>query len=237
MNTTSSSVLDAPARPSRNFVERLFRDTAYSLTAFPIGVLTFTLVVTGLSLGVSLAIVWVGVPILVGTLLVSRGVAHLERIRLRTLQGRTSPTPEYVTSGPDASWVRKLLTPMRDPQSWVDTAWGVAGFVTGTIAFVVTVTWWAVAAGGLTYWFWQQWIPEDGDNETLASLIGLGDGRNTEIWLQLGIGVVALLLLPLVVRAVTLFHAGLADAMLSGQRSYRPESTPAATTPSAFQPA
>ena len=113
------------------------------------------------------------------------------------------------------------------------TAWGLVGFVTGTIAFVFTVTWWAMAAGGLTYWFWQRWIPEDGDNETLASLIGLGDGRQTEIWLQLGIGVVALLTLPFVVRAFTRLHAGLAEAMLSGQRSYRPE--PSAPTAS-FQP-
>jgi len=216
-----------------NFVERLFRDAAYSLTALPLGIITFTFVVTGLSLGVSLAIVWVGIPILVGTLLVSRAFAHLERIRLRSLQGREAPTPEYVTAEADASWLRKLLTPLRDPQSWVDAAWGVAGFVTGLIAFVFTVAWFAAAASGLTYWFWQRWIPEDGDNETLASLIGLGDGRQTEIWLQLAIGVVALVLLPFVVRAVTALHAGLANAMLSGQRSYRPE--PAPTTPS-FQP-
>ena len=215
--------VDVPVRRNRNLLDRLFLDTAYSLTALPIGILTFTVVVTGLSVGVSLVAVWVGLPILIGTLMATRGFAHLERIRLRTLQDRAAPTPEYVVADDDAGTLRRLLTPIRDPQSWVDTAWGVVSFVTGIIAFVVTVTWWALAAGGLTYWFWEQWLPRNDNDHTLAELIGLGDGRSPDIWLNLAVGVVAVLLLPLVVRAVSLLHAGLAEAMLSGQRTYRPE--------------
>ena len=217
--------VDVPVRRNRNLLDRLFLDTAYSLTALPIGILTFTVVVTGLSVGVSLVAVWVGLPILIGTLMATRGFAHLERIRLRTLQDRAAPTPEYVVADDDAGTLRRLLTPIRDPQSWVDTAWGVVSFVTGIIAFVVTVTWWALAAGGLTYWFWEQWLPHNENDHTLAELIGLGDGRSPDIWLNLAVGVVAVLLLPLVVRAVSLLHAGLAEAMLSGQRTYRPEDT------------
>jgi hypothetical protein len=215
--------VDVPSRRNRTLLDRLFLDTAYSLTALPIGVLTFTVVVTGLSVGVSLLVVWVGVPILVGTLFASRAFAHLERIRLRTLQDRAAPTPEYAVAPDGAGSVRRLLTPLRDPQSWIDAVWGVVGFVTGIIAFVFTVTWWAMALGGLSYWFWERWLPEDGDNDdTLAELIGL-DGANADIWLNLGIGVAALLLLPLVVRVVSQLHAGLAEAMLSGQRTYRPQ--------------
>ena len=183
--------VDVPARRKRNLLDRLFRDTAYTLTALPIGILTFTVVVTGLSAGVSLVVVWVGLPILIGTLIATRGFAHLERIRLRTLQDRAAPTPEYVVADDDAGTLRRLLTPLRDPQSWVDTAWGIVSFVTGIIAFVVTVTWWAIAAGGLTYWFWEQWLPRNDDDHTLAGLIGLGDGRSPDIWLNLAIGVVA----------------------------------------------
>ena len=216
--------VDVPAPRNRSLLDRLFLDTAYSLTALPIGILTFAAMVTGLSVGVSLVVIWVGIPILVGTLIAGRAFAHLERIRLRTLQDRAAPTPEYVVAGDDAGPVRRLLTPLRDPQSWIDAVWGLVGFVTGLIAFVVTVTWWAVAAGGVTYWFWERWLPDTDDNETLAELIGLGDGRGADIWLNLAIGVLAVLLLPLVVRAVSMLHAGIAEAMLSGQRTYRPES-------------
>jgi hypothetical protein len=215
--------VDLPAPRNRSLLDRLFLDTAYSLTALPIGILTFVAMVTGLSVGVSLVVVWVGVPILVGTLIAARAFAHLERIRLRTLQDRAAPTPEYVVADDDAGTLRRLLTPLRDPQSWVDATWGIVSFVTGIIAFVVTVTWWALAAGGVTYWFWERWLPESDNDKTLAELIGLGDGRSADIWLNLAIGVIAVLLLPLVVRAVSMLHAGMAEAMLSGQRTYRPE--------------
>ena len=210
---------DAPSvsmsRPG--LVQRLLRDSAYTLTALPIGILTFAITVTGLSAGAGLVVVWIGLPVLVGTVLLSRAFAHLERLRLRSLQDREAPLPAYLKAEPGSSVLRRLLTPLRDPQSWLDTFWGIVGFVTGLIGFVVTVTWWAAAAGGLTYWFWEHWIPMDGDNTTLAELIGLGEGRNPEIWLNLGIGAFALLTLPWMVRAVALLHAGTADAMLNGR--------------------
>ena len=102
--------------------------------------------------------------------------------------------------------------------------WSLVGFVTGTVAFVVTVTWWAVAAGGLTYWFWQHWIPYDqADNTTLAELIGLGEGRGPEIVLNLALGAFALVTLPLAVRLVSVVHAGLAGALLSSRADLQRE--------------
>jgi hypothetical protein len=203
------------ARP--NLVQRLLRDSAYTLTALPIGILTFTIAVTGLSLGVGLFIVWVGLPVLVGTVLVSRAFAHLERLRLRSLLDREAPPATYLKAEPGATVLRRLFTPLRDPQSWLDTFWGIVGFVTGLFAFLVTVAWWAAAAGGLSYWVWERWIPEGDDNTTLAELIGLGEGRTPEIWLNLAIGGFALITLPWVVRAVAALHGGTASAMLDGR--------------------
>ena len=207
------------ARP--NLAQRLLRDSAYTLTALPIGILTFTVVVTGISAGVGLFVVWVGLPVLVGTVLLSRAFAHLERLRLRSLQDREAPLPAYLKAEPEASVLRRLLTPLRDPQSWLDTVWGIVGFVTGLIAFVVTLTWWAAAAGGLTYWFWERWIPVDGDNTTLAELIGFGEGRTPEIWLNLAIGAFAFVTLPWMVRVVAALHGGTASAMLDGRATLR----------------
>ena len=204
------------ARPS--LVQRLLRDSAYCLTALPIGILTFAIAVTGLSAGAGLFVVWVGLPVLVGTVLLARAFAHLERLRLRSLQDRVAPVPTYLVAEPGSSVLRRLFTPLRDPQSWLDTLWGIVGFVTGLFGFVVTVAWWSAAAGGLTYWFWERWIPE-GDDTTLAELIGLGEGRTAETWLNLGIGVAVLLTLPLVVRAVAVLHGGTAHALLNGRAS------------------
>lgn len=201
-------------RPS--LAQRLMRDSAYCLTALPIGILTFTVVVTGLAAGVGLFAVWVGLPVLVGTVLLARAFAHLERLRLRSLQDLEAPVPAYRAAEPGSSVLRRLFTPLRDPQSWLDAGWGVVGLFTGLVAFVVTVAWWSAAAGGLTYWFWQQWIPT-GDGTTLAELIGVGEGRTAEIWLNLGIGVAMLVTLPLMVRAVAVLHGGTAHALLNGR--------------------
>jgi hypothetical protein len=210
-----------PAQPGPSLAQRLLRDSAYCLSALPIGILSFTIVIAGLSAGAGLVVIWVGLPVLVGTVLLARAFAHLERLRLRSLQGREAPVPAYLAAEPGSSAPRRLLTPLRDPQSWLDAVWGVVGFVTGLVAFVVTIAWWAAAAGGLTYWFWERWIPE-GDGTTLAELIGVGEGRDAEIWLNLGIGAVVLLTLPAVVRAVAVLHGGTADTILNGRSSLHP---------------
>ncbi|MEO3786303.1 sensor histidine kinase [Actinocorallia sp. B10E7] len=113
--------------------------------------------------------------------------------------------------------MRRVLTPLRDPQSRLDVVWSLVGLLTGTIAFSVAVAWWAAVGGGLTYWYWEPFLPVDGDGVTLASIIGLGEGRRPEIALHTGFGVFALLTLPWVMRAAALTHAGLAAALLCGR--------------------
>jgi hypothetical protein len=202
----------APGLPG--LVARLGRDTAYVVTGFPLAVLGFVVVVTGLSAGLPLVLVWVGLPVLVATLLAARGLATLERYRLATLQGRAVPPVAYAVAPAGSTRLRRLLTPLRDPQSWLDALWGLVSFVTGTTAFVVVASWWAGAIGGLSYWAWQWWVPQDTDDRGLAELLGLGDGRDAESLLNLGLGALALVTLPFVVRACAVAHAATADALL-----------------------
>jgi len=208
-------------RRRTGFVQRTLRDSAYLLTALPIGIAAFVVAVTGMAAGAGLFVVWVGLPVLVGTVLVCRGLAQLERLRLRSLQDRPAPLPTYKKAEPGDSAMRRLLTPLRDPQSWLDVLWSVVAFVTGIFGFLMTVGWWAAAGGGLTYWFWERWIPEDGDVTTLPELLGYDDSRTTEIWWCFGIGVFALLTLPLVLRAVAALHAGTSRALLDGREVVR----------------
>jgi signal transduction histidine kinase len=119
-----------------------------------------------------------------------------------------------------------MLLPLRDPQSWLDVVWCLVSLVTGTLAFAVTVAWWAMALGGLTYWFWQMWIPYDpSENTTLAELIGLGEGRATESVLNFVIGVLALATLPFAVRLVAVVNAALASVLLSSRAELQAEVT------------
>jgi signal transduction histidine kinase len=204
-------------------LRRTLRESAYTLTAFPIGLASFVAVLVLVTVGIGTAVIVGGVLLLVAGVLVARAVAQLERLRLRSLLGRDVATPAYVRSRPDAGVVRRAFTPLRDPQSWLDVVWSLISFVTGTFVFVVTLVWWAAAANGLTYWFWERFLPRDGDDTSLAELIGFGDTRFADIALQTMIGLVALLTLPFVVRAMALLHGGLAEAVLSGRAELQQE--------------
>jgi len=210
----TTMTLSSVRREPSSLVARTGWDTLYALTAFPLGLVGFVLTVVGVATGVGTLIVWVGVPVLAATLVASSWLARVERVRLVAMQGRP-PRPAFYRAADRTGPLARLVEPLRDPQRWLDTLWGALSLVTGTLAFVVAVTWWSAAVGGLTYGLWQAWLPEQGD--TLASLIGLGDGRVADIALTTGIGLLALVTLPWALRGVSWLHASLADAVLNGR--------------------
>ena len=164
-----------------------------------------------------LLVLWVAV-------MVARGFARVERVRLRGMLGKRAETPAYLGPRSDETFWRKALLPLRDAQSWLDVLWCLVGLVTATIAFSLALVWWAAAAGGLTYWFWQRFIPYDpDDNITIAHEVRFGEGRDAESLLMLIVGVVALLTLPLVVRFAAALHGGLAHLLLSSRAELQQE--------------
>ena len=72
-------------------LRQLGLDTVYLLLALPMGILTFTVVVTGWSLALGLAITLIGLPIAMITIHVSRWMAWVERRRAALVLGETIP--------------------------------------------------------------------------------------------------------------------------------------------------
>nr|WP_255668717.1 sensor histidine kinase [Aeromicrobium duanguangcaii] len=214
MTTVSISSI---RQPRSAVAARVGWDTLYAITAFPLGLVGFVVTVTGISAGVGTLIIWVGLLVLSATLVVSSWLARLERLRLVAMQGREPRPDSYRVAGAKRGPIARLLDPLRDPQMWLDTLWGPLAFVTGILACVVTVTWWAVALAGTTYWFWQRSLPDTYD--TLASQLGLGNGRVAESLLNLAFGLIAFATLPWAVRGVAWLHASLADVVLNGRSS------------------
>jgi hypothetical protein len=209
-------------------LSRLARDTAYCVSALVLGILGFVLAVTGISVGLGLLVTVAGIFVLAGTAYAVRGLAHLERLRLGWRAGTAAPEASYRRGGDDDGWVRRTTTPLRDPQSWRDLLWALLAFVSGTVVGSLVLAWWVAALSGTTYWFWQRWLPDDPDDQGLAELIGLGDGRQAESLLQLAIGLAALVTLPFVVRGCAALQAGLGDALLVRSRPRTgPRSAPA----------
>jgi signal transduction histidine kinase len=225
LSMTSLNLTAEPRRVTRpTGVRRVLADSGYALSSFFVALPGLIVVTVLLAVGLGLTVLIGGLVLVWAAVMVARGFARVERLRLRTLLGRPAATPAYlVPAATDRFWRRTLL-PLRDPQSWLDVVWSLVGLVTGTVAFGLALAWWAGAAGGLSYWFWQRWIPfENHDDGTLASLLGLGDGRTPEIWLNLGIGVFALLTLVPVVRFAATLHSSLAHVLLSSRAELQEE--------------
>jgi signal transduction histidine kinase len=221
-DTFREPAVRAPERPRG--VRRVLYDSGYALSAFFLALPAFIIVVTNLALGVGLIVLIGGVLFLWVAVMVARGFARFERIRLRGMLGKPAQTPAYICPKPEDGFWRKALLPLRDAQSWLDVLWSLVGLITGTIAFSLAVAWWATAAGGLSYWFWQRWVPEDSDGSTgLAELLGFGEGRDAEIQVNLVVGAIALVTLPLVMRFVAALHGGLAHLLLSSRAELQQE--------------
>ncbi len=222
MTTITTQPSTEPLSPSRRMIRQLGIDTAYAVIGFPLGTVAFVVMITGISMGAGLLITLLGIPVLVATIFFARGFAHLERARIRPVLRRELVPVVYKRPPADAGRWRRMFTPLADGQAWLDVLHGIIRFPLSIFAFVVTVTWWAVAAGGLTYWFWQHWLPA-GNNDDLPAILGFGDSANGRIVFYLVMGLFTALTLPLVIRAVALAEAWVAHAMLNAVAGLRNE--------------
>lgn len=111
----------------------------YLLLAFPLGTAYFVFLVTGLLLGLSLLIVWVGIPILLLMLAAWWGLVAFERqLAIWLLHVDIPPMSRETVSGQGA-WVR-LKAHLNNPVTWKGLAYLFARFPLGILSFVVSFT-------------------------------------------------------------------------------------------------
>jgi signal transduction histidine kinase len=213
--TADTAVLPASPPPHRSWWRQLGVDSVYVLVGFPLAVVSFVLVVTGLALGVGTLVIWVGLPVLVLTLLVARGFAAVERMRIAGVLRRELAAPVYRQARPDAGLVRRLVEPLRDPQCWLDVVHALLHMALAIPAFAVVVTWWAGALGGLSYAAWGWSIPDGPDDQDLPELLGFGPGLGVRVVFYAVLGVLFALTLPSVVRAAAVLEAQFARVLLT----------------------
>jgi signal transduction histidine kinase len=123
-----------------------YRNLGYDLLAFPLGIAYFVFLVTGLSVGAGLVVIWVGVPILLGMILAWRALGAFERGLHRSLLGVDVAEPLTTFRGKGSLWVRTKGL-LGDPVTWRTLAWLFLRFPAGIGAFVVTITLLATSIG------------------------------------------------------------------------------------------
>ena len=138
-----------------------WRANAHLVVSFLLGTATFTLFVSAIAVGVSLLIVWVGLPILMLTLLASRWVADLERRRVEWVLGHAVPSAYLPPHRP--GMLGRLHTALGDAATWKDLLWLVVVLpLLGLAGFTLAVCAWGTALGllSLPAWYWA--VPDPG---------------------------------------------------------------------------
>jgi hypothetical protein len=147
------------------------RDALYLTAGLPAGVVTFSVLVTGLSLAAGLAITLLGIPVLVATLVAARAMGDAERRRAGWVlpDGAVTRTARPWNTG--SLWHR-TKTACTDVGAWRDTVWGLVLLPLGTFGFVVATTAWSTALGLLSspLWYWSLPDNDDQGNATLDFL-------------------------------------------------------------------
>ncbi|MEV4578457.1 sensor domain-containing protein [Nonomuraea jabiensis] len=197
-------------------MRRVLLDTRYTLVGFPTAVIGFVIMLAGFAAGLGTAIVWLGVPLLAGTLMAARGFADAERGWLADVLDRPPVRPRYKPAPPGAGRFRRIVNPLTSGQSWLDLLHGIINLPFAILSFVLTVVFWALPLVGLTYPVYGIITSRIPGNVELPELLGLGDGYGVNSIFYVSLGLFFALIMPFVVRGSALLRAGLGRALLTG---------------------
>jgi hypothetical protein len=140
----------SPTPAWRSLVEplvttRAYRALTHHLLGLPLGTVYFTWLVTGLALGLGLAVTLIGIPILTLVLASVRPLLAGERALANSLLDADVPAAPLAPGG-DGLWGR-FKAYWTDSASWRGMAYLFARFPIGIATFTVAVTAYAVALG------------------------------------------------------------------------------------------
>ncbi|MFD4957377.1 sensor histidine kinase [Microbacterium sp. NPDC058389] len=196
----------------------------YLLAVFVLAMISVSLLASLFWTSVGLLILVIGLPLMVLTLLIARGLGVADRFMLRLTGLPTISEPEWNRDAPDNTGFWATLTrPVRNAHYWAYLTHGmIVTPIISTISFVITTVWLSVGLGGLTYWFWGVFLPRGADNgdwgqyvsAAVPWLFGGWDAWAVEVVLYLVAGIVFTFTMPWVLGGLARAHHAVADAML-----------------------
>jgi putative sensor protein len=148
--TTARTIERDGSRPNPPVLGAL----AYLLLNLPLGIAGFVFVVVTMSVGISTAIIWVGVGILAVALLAYRGLATLERLRVQALLGTYIAMP-YRPLAEGRRWRGRVA----DPATWKDLVYLVLLLPIGIAEFTIMISSWTLSLGYLLLPIYYRWLP------------------------------------------------------------------------------
>jgi signal transduction histidine kinase len=209
---------------------RVPRELGFLLLGLPIAVVGYSLTIALFSAGIgTLVTFFIGVVAIIGALYVSRGFGTLDLVRLDWAGYEPIPRPDWQQGRARPGFFGWLRSVLANAHYWLYLLHTmVIDFVVTTISWTIAVTWTSTALGGVTYWFWGRFLPQDGSQQWYLSDAVLWflrvppdsvDAKALDPLVYFGLGVVMLATLPFVTRGLTMVHYLIARALLGAFKS------------------
>lgn len=149
-------------------IEQFLLRMLYLFLSFPLGIFYFVFLITGVSLGIGLSIIWIGIPLLFLVITGWWGMARLERtIAAGLLQADLAPAAPRPAGSGLIDRLKRLLT---DPFTWKGLLFLFLKFPLGILSFVLSVSLVSVSLSLILAPFYY-WIPEVDLNFVFARVV------------------------------------------------------------------
>jgi signal transduction histidine kinase len=225
---TQIMTTETTSAPARQNYGRLWagvpRELGFLLPTLPIVIAGLSILSSVFFTGIGMIFIVVGIVIVVASLFIARGFGMFEILRLRGAGFPAITAPKWDRVAPTGGWFTKLVAPTIDGHYWLYLLHGmIVNPIVGIITWTLTIVWTSIALGGLTYWFWQAFLPLDDRDWTLFRVLterftggdGQIDPRLGDSILYLILGVIFAATLPFITRGLTWVHHAIARGMLS----------------------
>lgn len=134
--------------------------TAYLIVDFVLAMVALAVLSAVFFTGVGSLVLLIGIPLVVGSLLIARGFGTLERRIARWTGREPISEPEWPAPLSQAHPLTRLLQPLRSGHYWSYLVHQMlVGPILATVTFAFAITWWAGMLSGLSYVLWQQFLP------------------------------------------------------------------------------
>jgi hypothetical protein len=181
-----------PAVPRRGALVRFLRvplearsysNLLFLALAFPLGLVYFIFLSVGLTLGVGLTLILIGLPLLALVLAASWGLTALERQLAIHLLGAEVPPMRPAQPAPRRGFLLDALDFLGNPVAWKGMGYLILKLPLGIITFVVTISLLAVSASlliapfvyptGLLEWDGMVWNLDSPGAAVLCGALGV----------------------------------------------------------------
>ncbi|MEU8267724.1 sensor domain-containing protein [Sphaerisporangium sp. NPDC049002] len=183
-----------------------WRAAPYLMVSIAFGVTWFVILATAVPAALTLVLVWIGLPLLVLTMLLWRGGAMLERRLLRLALGVTIPDP--YRPRPERGLGAHLGWLFGDLATWKDLGYLLLLFPLGLVEFFVSLTLWVCSIGFLV----QPVLVAMGQTTSITDRLVIDSVPGSLPWAFLGL--LLLVATLYIVRAMAWLHGTLATALL-----------------------